>query len=205
MTLIPENFMKLSFLRPTLLLALAVGLTACGGKATFDVQGTITDLKYAGMVLSNTNNGDTLTVPAGATTFKMPSSIEYGSEYTVTVKTQPAHQSCAPINGSDTAGRMAAINIVISCSVNKNNVGGVVSGLTADGLVLINGSGDQVTLAKDAVVYAFPGAVAYGSTYSVNVLTQPAGLTCTVANAVGEMGDAAVTNANVTCVAKVGA
>lgn len=192
--------MTLSFLRPSLLLALAVALTACGGKASFDVQGPITGLIYSGLVLTNTKNNDTVTVPAGATKFKLPQSIEYGTEYAVIVTKSALHQDCKIPNSADTAGRMAAININVVCTLNAATIGGAVTGLTVDGLVLVNGSNDQVTVAKDAVAYSFPSAVSYDVTYGVTVLKQPAGLTCSVANGVGKMADAAVTNINVSCV-----
>ena len=202
--------MKLSFLRPSLLLALAVALTACGGKATFDVQGTITGLVYSGLVITNRANSDTVTVPAGATTFKLSKSIEYGTEYDVAVTTTALHQDCSigngvnPGNGKDTAGRLASINIIVTCRLNAFSIGGAVSGLSADGLVLVNGSGDQVAVAKAATAFNFPTAVAFDSTFGITVLKQPTGLTCRVANGVGKMGDAAVTNVNVSCVANLG-
>jgi len=196
--------MKLSFLRPSLLLALAVALTACGGKASFDVQGPITGLVYSGLVITNLANGDTVTVPAGATTFKLGKSIEYGTEYNVAVKTSALHQDCGTVNGKDTAGRLVSININIVCTLNEFTIGGAVSGLTADGLVLINGSGDQVNVAKADTTFNFTSKVKYDQTYSVVVLKQPTGLTCSVANGVGKMGDAAVTNINVSCVANLG-
>ncbi len=197
--------MTLSFLRPTLLLVLVAGLTACGGKATFTVGGDISNLQYDGLVISNLKNNDSVTVAKGATTYALPTTIEYGTEYQVVVKTQPAHQTCA-INefaSKDTAGRLASINIVVACAVNSYSIGGKVTGLTADGLVLVNGSTDRATINKDATAYAFPGTVTFGNTYSVNVLTNPPGLKCTVINGVGTMGtdgDKAVTNIDVSCV-----
>lgn len=198
--------MTLSFLRPTLLLILVAGLTACGGKATFTVGGDISNLQYDGLQLSNVKNNDTVTVAKGATRYAMPTTIEYGTEYQVVVKTQPAHQTCG-INefvAKDTAGRLATINVNVTCAINEYAVGGKVSGLTADGLVLVNGSTDRVTVAKDAPSYAFPRTVPFGNTYTVGVLTNPTGLKCTVVNGVGKMGDAgdkAVTNVDVSCVA----
>lgn len=197
--------MTSSFLRPALLVVLITALTACGGKATFDVAGTVTGLEYEGLVLANANNSDTVTVAKGATSFRMPSTIEYGTEYQVVVKTQPAHQVCAipEFSARDTAGRLAAINIPVSCTVNEYGIGGTVTGLTADGLVLVNGSTDRVAIAKDATTYAFPRLVRFGSIYTVGVLTNPPGLKCTVVRGVGTMGtggDKAVTDINVSCV-----
>lgn len=192
--------MKSPFLRPALALALALGLAACGGKAMFTVGGTITDLVHPGLIL--VNGSTELTVPAGATTFAFPNQIEYGTTYAVSIKTngQPLHQTCSVANGSDSAGRMASINIVIDCDLNVFSIGGKVTGLTADGLVLTNGTaGGTVTIAKGATSYAFGNPVAYGNTYGVTVLTQPAGQMCTVADNIGLMQDAAVDNINVTC------
>ncbi len=193
--------MSLSFLRPTLLLVLVAGLTACGGKAEFDVAGTITGLEYDGLVLTNNKNGDTTTVTKGATSFKMPTRIEYGTEYDVAVKTQPAHQTCGipQFTAKDTAGRLATINIPVSCAVNQFAIGGKVTGLTVAGLVLAN-AGDEVTVPKDATAYTFPTLVPYNNSYTVGVLTNPPGLKCTVVNSSARMGDAAVTNIDVTCV-----
>ena len=191
--------MKLS--HTPLLLALAVALTACGGKASFDVGGPISGLVYSGLELTNSINGEKVSPAAGATSFKMPSSIEYGTEYIVTATKQPLHQNCSVGKGADTAGRLATINIEVFCKINEFNIGGKVSGLTAAGLVLVNGSGqgEQLSVGKDATTYTFPKAVPYDGTYGVVILTQPTGLNCTVANAVGKMGDAAVTNVDVSC------
>jgi hypothetical protein len=196
--------MKLSFLRPSLLLAavLGVALAACGGKAQFDVGGPISGLVYSGLELTNLKNGEVLAVPAGATSFKMTRSIDYGTEYDVKPTKQPAHQTCSIGNGADTAGRMASINIGVLCSIAEYSIGGAVSGLTGTGLVVVNGSlaGEQLAIAKDATTYVMPKTVPYDTTYGVVILSQPTGLKCTVANGVGKMGDASVTNINITCV-----
>lgn len=196
--------MKLSILRPSLLLAaiLGVALAACGGKAQFDVGGPISGLVYSGLELTNVKNGEVLNVAAGSTTFKMTRSIDYGTEYDVRPTKQPLHQSCTIGNGADTAGRMASINIGVFCTIAEYPIGGAITGLTAAGLVLVNGStaGDQLAVAKDATTYAFPKPVPFDTTYGVVILTQPTGLKCTVANGVGKMGDAAVTNINIACV-----
>lgn len=203
--------MKSFLIRPALALALAAGLAACGGsdKAEFTVAGTVSNLSYEGLQLTN-NGGDTITItpPAKAgdvVNFTFPSKLEYGDTYNVQVSKDPAHQTCGvnssyPVN-ADTAGRLAAINIPIACTINTFAIGGTITGLTATGLVLANGStGGTVAPAKDATSYAFSLPVAYGQTYGVTVLTQPEGLTCSVSNPTGTMGDAAVANINVACV-----
>ncbi|NHZ82372.1 hypothetical protein F2P44_24265 [Massilia sp. CCM 8695] len=201
--------MKLSVLRHSLLLALVAGLSACGGKATFPVEGTIENLKYSGLVLSNVGMQD-LTVEAKATTFRFPNTIEYGVPYDVQVKTSALHQKCTWDNGKDNAGRQASISVIIKCIDNAFSIGGAVKALGADGgartytgegLVLINGSSDKYAVPKDATAYKFAGATTFGTSYGVSVFKQPDGgkYACTVERGVGEMGDADITNIDVTC------
>lgn len=197
--------MKFTFLRAALVLCAALGLASCGGKATFQIQGTISGLVYPGLVLST--NGMDLTVPAGATTFVFPNTISYGEVFNLSSsgtglpKSQPQHQTCGIANPTDTAGRTAVINVLVSCSLNQYSIGGTISGLTADGLVLTNGStGGTLTVVNGATTFTFGAAVSYGSSYGVTVLTQPTGLTCNVTqNASGVMGDAAVSNIVIAC------
>src|SRR5258707_512910 len=59
-------------------------------------------------------------------------------------------------------------------------VGGSVSGLTATGLVLANGT-DHLTVSAGSTSFTFSTAVAAQSTYAVTVMTQPSGATCVVA------------------------
>lgn len=201
-----------SLFRPAAVLALALALTACGGKASFPIKGTVVNLLYPNLVLST--NGMDLSVPAKAPTFSFPNTISYGDIYAITVSKQPDHQTCDTTDrttglntASDTAGRTAAINIVITCVTNTFTIGGDVSGLTTDGLVLTNGStGGTVTVVKPTAPatttsYIFSTPVTYGVAYGVTVLTQPTGATCTVSNPTGVMGDANISNINVSCVA----
>lgn len=205
--------MTSTFMRPAIALALALSLAACGGKASFPISGTIVGLSNPGLVL-NTNGMD-LTVAANATSFLFPNSLSYGDVYNVVAKTQPAHQTCTvgafanPSGGyfngaSDTAGRLGAINIGVSCSLNTRTVGGTISGLTSLGLQLTNGStGGTVAPLADATTFTLPTQVAYGVSYGVTVLAQPTGQTCSVtANGTGVMGDDAIANIAVTCVPK---
>lgn len=202
--------MKSLFRRPALLLALLAGvaLAACGGKAMFTVGGTVDKVNFAGVLypgLILTDGANTLSVPAGASSFAFPNQIPYGATYNIVATTPPLHQTCSVVNGSDTAGRMAAIGATLDCTVNAYTVGGTVTGLTVDGLVLINGSNVAAVTVNASTTTDLPtfvfGAVVYNVAYGVTVLTQPTGLFCTVGpNGTGIMGDAAVTNITVNCV-----
>jgi hypothetical protein len=203
--------MKSSFMRPAMVLALALGLAACGGKASFELGGVISGLQYDGLVLTN-NDASDLKVAAGVTTFRFPNTIDYGASYDVKIKTNPAHQTCVLGRGVDTAGRLATIQIVIQCALQPHALGGTVSGLTADGLVLTNGSNGLVTVAKSTTGPNFESkfslpAVLYGDTYGVSVLSQPSGgtLFCSVGpTGTGKMGDTDVADIAVTCVPRTG-
>jgi hypothetical protein len=194
-------------LPPAALLAMTVVLVACGGKAGFTINGSVSGLQYPGLVL--TTNGMNLSVPANATTFSFPNSISYGEVYNVTASSQPAHQNCVAtdqrgLEATDSAGHTTGINIIVSCVTNTYSIGGAVAGLTTGGLVLTNGTaGGTATIAANATTYSFTNLVAYGQSYGVTILTQPANATCTVANPTGVMGDAAVNNINVSCVSTV--
>jgi hypothetical protein len=206
--------MKSSLIRPALALTLALGLTACGGsgKAEFTVAGTVGGLVYPGLVLTNRGAEITIAPPAtaGATvSYAFPNTLEYGDEYFVEVKKSADHQTCVfpatftnDLINRDTAGRLARINVIVNCSINAFPIGGKITGLTVDGLILANGSTTgTLTLTKSATAfdYTMPLAVPFNTTYGVTVVKQPDGLTCTVENPTGTMGDAAVGNINVTC------
>ena len=212
--------MKSSLIRPALALALAAGLAGCGGsdKAEFVVKGTIAGIVYPGAVLQT--NGQEIAIPVpstpgGTVSFAFPNKLEYGDVYNVTFKSRPQFQdTCTDLpntipNFNDTAGRLADINITFVCYVNAFALKGKVNGLTADGLVLANGSTggsgavDWTSGVTTPIDFALP-AVPYDTTYGVVVIAQPTGQVCTVVNGTGRMPNAEVTNIAVNCVAAPG-
>ena len=75
---------------------------------------------------------------------------------------------------------------------NSFTVGGTLSGLASGTLVLQNNGGDDLTRTVNGS-FNFATTVTTGSAYSVTVLTQPLGHTCTVSN-----GSGTIVSANVT-------
>lgn len=201
-------------------LAALLALAACGGTAQFELTGTFIDsqgnvkpMANPGLVLAN--GDDRVEVGVGATSFKFPKSIAYGTEYSMYPLTQPKHMTCSFMRGaSGTAGRTQSIAATVYCAQNAYTIGGTVTGVSdmADNdipLVLVNGSaGGTVTISKTMTTYTFGAAVADGSAYGVAILTQPANLSCTIANAAGVanntgiMGEAPRSDINLTCVKK---
>ena len=211
--------MKLSYVGAIVALSAAALVAGCGGKAQYTVQGTINGLATPGLQLSN--GGETISIPAGATTFAFPRQIGYGTSYNVTFAQQPEHMGCQfdTIN-TGSAGQTVAISVAISCVRRAYSLGGQFKGLfmnpavgTAAALprtvTLLNGSaGGAVTLTSPADGtgagdFAFSTAVADGQSYGVTIhpdtTLSSADITCTVKNGVGVMGESAVTNLLVEC------
>lgn len=88
-------------------------------------------------------------------------------------------------------------------SATNLSLGGTVSGLNTGNLVLANGTSTVNLASNDGSQYsfAFPARIAFGAVYNVLVQSQPATLTCTIANGTGVSGTTDITNVAVTCVA----
>ena len=164
---------------------------------TYSVSGTITGLTSSGLVLLD-NGGDATSIGVNATQFMMPTAIAYGSPYSITIQTQPSGLTCSVTSGAGTMG-LGGATVAVSCIVNAYTVGGTISGLTADGLVLVDNGTDTKTLSANATQFTMPTPVAYGSTYAVTVQSQPPGLVCSVSNGTGPMGAGDVANVAVVC------
>lgn len=80
----------------------------------------------------------------------------------------------------------------------SHTLGGTISGLTGNGLVIANGS-DTLSVSAGATSFSMPGQVRTGASYALTVQTQPAGQVCAFAGASGTMPDADVTTAVLTC------
>jgi hypothetical protein len=78
------------------------------------------------------------------------------------------------------------------------SLGGTVSGLTTEGLILTNGY-ITTTIKAGATSFKFPTELPGNYLYSVSVVTQPTDLTCTIANGEGYSGSDDITNVAVTC------
>ncbi|MBV8618853.1 MAG: hypothetical protein JOY84_08330 [Curvibacter sp.] len=85
------------------------------------------------------------------------------------------------------------------------NVGGQLTGLGSGlSVTLQNNLSDKLTLSSNQS-FTFPTTLAAGASYSVTVLTQPTGQTCTVSNGSGTINTQgnSVTNVAVSCTSTV--
>ena len=107
-------------------------------------------------------------------------------------------------------GRMGRLGIVVvlllqllACGGDGDGessyqIGGTVSGLSGDGLVLRNNGVDDLTIDADGG-FAFSAKLDDGAAYNVTITTQPAGQSCTIANGSGVLAGADVINISITC------
>lgn len=164
----------------------------------FSAGGTVSGLAGSGLVLQN-NGGDSLPVTANGGFSFNPQ--DDGSSYDITVASQPTglSQSCTVQNGTGTLAGTNVVNIAVVCVTNQYTVGGTLSGLNGNQVVLQNnGSDDQALTANGG--FSFSPQLD-GSTYAITVLAQPVGppQTCVIANDSGVLDGANVNDVAVVC------
>jgi hypothetical protein len=190
--------MKSSILRSGLALACALGLAACGGgKGDLPLSGQIQYRTKDGLQLPNAkeglvlqnNGGNDLVVPAGATVFQFSNNVSTDDEFNITVKSKPSNvEKCDVINAKARANYYTINQVGVLCYLKTHPLKVTVNGLTADNLVLVNGSDSKtVTPGTPNPVQMEP--VTEDSAYGVTILQQqPVKQVCTVVNGSGIMG-----------------
>ena len=91
-----------------------------GNVTTYQVGGTVSGL--SGTVVLQDNGGDNLSVSANGG-FTFATALSAGSAYSVTVKTNPAGQTCSVANGSGTIGSSGVTNIAVTCTTSAAGSG----------------------------------------------------------------------------------
>jgi len=161
------------------------------GGSVSGLTGSVTIQNNAGDdIVKTTNDGFTFTAQAE------------GTDYAVTVSSQPVGQTCAVGNGSGTNITANVTNVTVTCVddvVPTYSVGGTVTGLTGTGLALQNNGGDTLAVAANGP-FGFVTELLDSAAYAVTVSTQPTGQACSVTNGSGTISTANVTDVGVTCV-----
>jgi Kelch motif len=162
------------------------------------IAGQVTGLLGTGLVLQD-NGGDNLAVKANGG-FNFATTVATGATYNVTVLAQPSNptQTCTVANGAGTASGNVG-SIVVTCSSGTLSLGGSVSGLAGNGLVLANTDGDTVSISGNGS-FTFPILLVSGTTYNVTIQSQPTGPAqiCTIGNNTGT-ATANVSNIQIVC------
>jgi len=161
---------------------------------SYTVGGSIVGL--TGTVVLQDNLGDNLSRAANGV-FTFATSVVNGAAYSVTVLTNPAGQTCSASTSSGTINAVNINTVSVTCSIISYTVGGSIAGLTGT-VVLQDNLGDNLSLAANGV-FTFVTTVANGSAYSVSVLTNPSGQTCTPSINTGTIAAANITAVVITC------
>lgn len=167
---------------------------------TFSLGGRVQGLLGTGLQIQN-SGGASLEITEDGT-FMFPERLAAGSPYSISVTTPPSAppQSCAIENATGTIAESDVTDVLITCSTNQYTIGGTITGLAGSGLRLTAaGAGSYEATTNGA--FQFPTALASGTSYTVDVVTDPIDpkQTCVVANESGVIATENVTNVAVTC------
>jgi trimeric autotransporter adhesin len=177
-------------------------LVSCA-TSTYGVGGTVVGLTGSGLVLTNGGQDDLMVDMNGS--FQFATKVASGSAFDIAVKTQPAAGGpCVVSGGTGTVGNADVTSALVNCASGTYTVGGTISGLVGTVILQQNGGAD-LNLTADGT-FAFAQTLAPGTLYDVTVATQPSypprSQTCTVTNGSGTMGNANVTDVNVSCMTR---
>ena len=166
----------------------------------YTVGGTVTGLSGSGLVLQINAGNDLTVMNNGAFAFSTP--VVSGGAFAVTVKTQPSApmQTCSVSQGTGTVANGNVTTVAITCVTQTYAVGGTVSGLSGDGLVLQDNLGDNLDRRRQRGVHVRDPRrerrpLRGHHPHQPSSPTQ----TCAVASGSGTITDAAVSNVVVTC------
>ena len=136
------------------------------------IGGQVSGLEGSGLAL-RINGQETIAIEVnGAFTF--PTLLPDGTSYAVSIVSQPSQpaQTCGVNAASGVVDGSDIDDIQVICITNSYTVGGSVSGLLGQGLVLQNNGTDDLVITDDGP-FTFASSLPDGSLFAVSVLTQP--------------------------------
>ncbi|MFA6032779.1 MAG: hypothetical protein WC889_07780 [Myxococcota bacterium] len=162
----------------------------------FNVGGTVSGLLPGNTIVLQNNNDDNLAISSNGT-FKFATPVMHTHTYNVTVFTQPSGQTCTVSSGSGMIDNADITNVSVNC-LDGYSVGGTISGLMGNAIVLQNNGSDNLSVSSDGD-FTFPTGLKNGSAYNVTIYDQPPGAECDVLNASGTIQSTNITNVLVEC------
>ncbi|MBW0432396.1 hypothetical protein HGB47_02075 [Leptospira yasudae] len=168
--------------------------------SSFTIGGSVSGLSGSGLVLKN-NGSDPISISSNGS-FSFPASIASGSTYNVTVSQDPSSptQTCSVTNNNGTVSSSNITNVAVSCSTSSFTIGGSVSNVIGNGLVLKNNGADPISISASGS-FTFSTSIASGSSYAVTIQqgpTSPAQI-CTLSNDTGTVSSSNISNVSVSC------
>jgi 6-phosphogluconolactonase (cycloisomerase 2 family) len=164
----------------------------------FSLSGLVTGLAASKQLTLQINQANPVTVSQNGPV-TLSSQIASGSNYTVSVQSQPEDQVCSVINHSLNSGFTSVSNVKVICSNTSFSIGGSVVGLAAGAsLTILNNNADPLTITANGS-FSFSTPVASDGNYSVTINKQPKGQVCSVSNYAGKHLAAPVNNVSIVC------
>lgn len=152
------------------------------------IGGTVDGLLGGNFSISN-NNIDDLDINSNGS-FDFSQRIFSGYEYSVSITSQPTlpNQNCVISNASGTVNGDVT-DIMINCETLRYQIGGTVSNLLDQNQITISNNGiDQLQVSQNGP-FVFAQSQDDGSSYQVQVVTQPQNQTCLVSGGNGNNND----------------
>ncbi len=169
------------------------------------VGGTIDGLKKSAKLVLEDNSTNPLTIigsGTGSQKFTFTAGLASGSNYDVTVETQPAGELCTVAKGTGKVGTSDVTDVVVTC-VTGFTVGGTITGVkTGLKITIENNGGNATTLngtATGTVAFTFSADLLNNATYDVSVSVPPSGESCVVSKGSGKIPGANVADVSIAC------
>lgn len=163
--------------------------------ASYTVSGTISG--HTGSITLTNNGANPITIPVGTGNFSFPAQAS-GTNWNIAVSVSPAGQTCLVTNPSGNSISGNVSNVVVTCSDTLYSIGGNITGLGANPIILVNNGNNPLTVDTNGT-FTFSIALTSGSSYNVTVGTPPTGMNCTVTNGTGTVNNANITSITVSC------
>ena len=164
--------------------------------STFRIGGALSGLRGTGLRLRlQPFEGQRLLTtqflsPTADGSFTFPASLEDGTTYEIGIDTQPAgpRQICGVANSAGGVSGRDVDSASVTCTTPTFAIGGTVSGLNGQGLVLTNNGIDPLVIASNGP-FAFAAPIFDFEPFNVQVGTQPSNLKqlCSVINNSGSV------------------